>query len=1171
MPPASLTDWAMDALLGEQPHSESSKGTQPTQLFLSPTNLTRFQVLAAIKSLSTLSPSLEDPIIELESGANFLNTSAPTTFTINHDVENARIEGKQASEEMLAELEDFLKNNCWTLSFGGGDAETMIQVQPGKKSETILAVAVGAYFDNTQPLYGPMADAKALKEIARSRQALFLVLENPAGLHHFNATLKLSVALKPQPFGQGMVYWSGHGVKDGRGFRVLWSEGLESPDGDVSAVLKPIVQTWSHMSIVGVALDVCHAEGLETDLRLHHDDRTPLLDSMIVMGSALTWQSASDGAGKKKPSPFLEQVVMPIFHAAAKKAFHVDLSTILQTASLKASFWERQGQRGFASVWKAVIGRWRRCAGLVPLTWTPQIVELVKDFHGRHGLTVEVKKLVEEGIGMAPKIVLVLGSPGQGKSAWAAHLTSTWSAVGAHHFLQSSDAITQDRLRWLYNLVYRLQAHLGLDRVPDEYMTGGGQRLLERILSPDLSGEELKSLFREFMHALKVGSLKTDRDPVVVVIDGLDEATDAGPDWLFGLLADLARFGPSWLVVVATSRPDSVVMEKLQEVPARQVSRVTMDSFDEENSRDLRGWLTGRAPKDDVRAIVEASEGNFLYARLVLDDMVGGNFRDSALPAGLGPMFSLRLRSRFGGDDELCEALPVLNALVAAQGLVPKKLIVRAASSTTSVEDVMHKISIFLRQSGEDLVALYHKSFVEWAVGTGWRNSKLQRQLASVDVGHCMLAKACIEAWQQGAAHEERVYVLSHLGTHLAAIQSHEVRGELLTLLFDSGTWFRDRYLGDYHGFLVDVKRFGGVHEIIKGIFRSHKLLQLGVIGDYILTSADSVEQAKKACMRVVNSTASTRLQSAMATSGIAFMLDVEGRSQDGLVFGAMAAHSVLPLLPEKDGMRREVADLLQTLPPFLGLDVEEGDVLVEEWGDSDDELRYGVAALSIRKVGLVLYSLNRLSDAAVVLRATVALSELCERAETNEALRLQVAWSARMLVCCLEGLEKHGEALQMVESLKSQCLTLVEHNAGAGVLLLHPGMVEASVRIRQGDLQVAAEAVEEFLLFITRNALDSDNADLVVLWASCGLVQLRSAGPSEMLLKRVRLMIPVLEGACPIAAPFWRQLRFGGRHTAIQPICFAGLTRCLNLVGGADAERLVKALNEAWTLAKVV
>ncbi|MFN8521690.1 MAG: NACHT domain-containing protein [Chloroflexota bacterium] len=210
------------------------------------------------------------------------------------------------------------------------------------------------------------------------------------------------------------------------------------------------------------------------------------------------------------------------------------------------------------------------------------------------------------------RVLVVIGAPGLGKSALLAKWADTHGAV--RHFIREGDAATYDALRVFENL---------------------GRQVSERCTVPWQPPAQLEpaAYRRAFDETLTAAVTK---GPVVLVVDGLDEAVRSGSrgrgtegaqtivDWLPdpGLLPEGAR-------LIVSTRPE--LLEHAGFAAKYGQDKAEHLVLDRLSDADVRALLYQVRSKYEVldapeyvEAVVVRSEGNSLYLRMLLDDLAEG-------------------------------------------------------------------------------------------------------------------------------------------------------------------------------------------------------------------------------------------------------------------------------------------------------------------------------------------------------------------------------------------------------------------------------------------------------------------------------------------------------------------------------------------------------------------
>jgi hypothetical protein len=330
--------------------------------------------------------------------------------------------------------------------------------------------------------------------------------------------------------------------------------------------------------------------------------------------------------------------------------------------------------------------------------FTRYIEEKTRGFVGRQFVFDAVEQFVNNN----PRgYFFVRGDPGIGKSALAAQMIKTNGYL--HHFNIRSDGINK-ATDFLKNICAQLIAVYDLDyaTLPPEATQDGGflGDLLEQV------------------------SKKLDGEKCVIVVDALDEVDNTGLSAGANLLY-LPRVIPQGIFIVATTRREQLPLR----IDIGEQGSLFIEQDDAGNVADITMYVEGQTPEPGIQAyiqrhgiddelfiehMVEKSQGNFIYLRMVLPEIESGAYTDlelSSIPAGLNSYYEDHWR-RMRQQNELDwfdYKLPVIVALTVVKEPVSIDLIVDFAY----IED-KRRIRAVLR----DFDQFIFKTDVEYEGGT---------------------------------------------------------------------------------------------------------------------------------------------------------------------------------------------------------------------------------------------------------------------------------------------------------------------------------------------------------------------------------------------------------------------------------------------------------------------
>lgn len=400
------------------------------------------------------------------------------------------------------------------------------------------------------------------------------------------------------------------------------------------------------------------------------------------------------------------------------------------------------------------------------LSYESEVSSGLLRFTGREWVLSDVRKWLANP---KKRILWITAEPGVGKSALAAWLGEQLPEVAASHYFSWNHDDRRDAKTALKSIAYQLTTCIpGYERHLEPTKVDSASALLRDLLVDPL---------------LK---LARPNNSVVIVIDALDEATQSGRNDLAEAIG--LQFGrtPSWLRFIITSRPhDSAVNGPLQALDPWM-----LEADREENIDDLRAYLLRELKafvvnalrlEDAVEEIIKKSEGLFLYAHWVCDELDQGRLsleRLDEFPRGLAGIYWQFFRRSFPDIDEyLSLDVPVLQAICAAREPLEKgSLQALFEWNSSDYPKRMNRLGSLFPTIG-DRVRAFHKSIFDWLTD----EKRSFQYFVDMQEGHSRLANLGWKQYQLGVDKMHR-YSIIHLATHLAACGR---TADLLKLLLD--------------------------------------------------------------------------------------------------------------------------------------------------------------------------------------------------------------------------------------------------------------------------------------------------------------------------------------------------------------------------------------------------
>ncbi len=413
----------------------------------------------------------------------------------------------------------------------------------------------------------------------------------------------------------------------------------------------------------------------------------------------------------------------------------------------------------------------RLLSALQPLPFDVDVAVHLTRFTGRRWFFDEVDRWLADP--SASRIFLATGRPGLGKTAIAAWLCANRREVGAFHLCRHGDVQKADPRWCVRSIAYQLASQL------PEYQQRLNALGLERLIEEC----NARTLFdRLVVQPLHGGFPAPDRT-MVVLIDGLDEATLDGNNELAAFLATEFVKTPVWLRLVLLTRPDPEVMHPLQGVTPRP-----LDADASHNDADLAAYVArelapfaseGQLAPAVVDAMVARSEGLFLYVDRVREELAQGRLSlddVGAFPRGLGGMYAQFFKRQFA-DLAAYErdVRPALELVAAAHGALPTEVLAAALGWDEYAAPRLRRALGSLFVTSDGAVRPFHATVAEWLTD----ENRAGPYFVSARRGHQRLADVALAELRAGLA-AMSAYGRDHLADHLVSLRRADELAGLL-------------------------------------------------------------------------------------------------------------------------------------------------------------------------------------------------------------------------------------------------------------------------------------------------------------------------------------------------------------------------------------------------------
>jgi hypothetical protein len=377
------------------------------------------------------------------------------------------------------------------------------------------------------------------------------------------------------------------------------------------------------------------------------------------------------------------------------------------------------------------------------------------------------------------RALLIKGDPGIGKSAIVAELVhrNPDGQVLAYHCCQWDVAQTLEASRFVRSIAAMIAGKL------EDYAALLADPQLQEILSePGCCSDPASAFERGLLVPLE--KLRPPRGGTrYLLVDALDEAllVPSGQSDIVSVLASRLDRLPHWLRLVATTRKEPAVLERLAGLRAHEIEAKSI-----ENLKDLQDYVQGRLGKPELEEkvresqrsaadltalLVNKSEGNFLYARLALDDITNDIHSLTSLetlPPGLRGQYAQRFSRLFPDEGAFAQARVLLAVICAAREPIGRKLLAEATNLGDEFPRVLVRLAAYIPRQpglrGQPVFAIYHKSLSDWLTDP---DREGQVHYVPLLEGHARLAERCWKEYQNGGTENMGPYELRFARVHL--------------------------------------------------------------------------------------------------------------------------------------------------------------------------------------------------------------------------------------------------------------------------------------------------------------------------------------------------------------------------------------------------------------------
>lgn len=408
--------------------------------------------------------------------------------------------------------------------------------------------------------------------------------------------------------------------------------------------------------------------------------------------------------------------------AALSKRQFIDMSDWKEMQKQGSEVFQTWYQEKFQTIYACIHSEFVK-AYIKEITWLDEMLRpdktslkknrlQAKTYVPRPWLRHEVARFLKED---KRQVMLIDGGPGTGKSAFIASAHLEFPAAScALLFCDWNTSSLSDPFSLIRTLAYQL----ALAENDYRYLL---IQTLQSMQPQELSSSTAPELFHKLITIPLAQSIDGKRDPVVIIVDGLDEAqSDGGTDNPVAALfmAALPHL-PKWIRIILTSRPSAYLSMAFADA---KIIHLEQNGYSQQDIRNYLEYALGKS-RHQARAGYLASlcQDSFLYASLLckglLEERFEGNLdaleqngENDTLQDRLNRLYYQYFRRSFGKADLYFGIEPALAALSVSSEPIPQDLFYAMLSPVNSEQNHLMELLRPYVQISHHSVSFFHKS-----------------------------------------------------------------------------------------------------------------------------------------------------------------------------------------------------------------------------------------------------------------------------------------------------------------------------------------------------------------------------------------------------------------------------------------------------------------------------
>jgi WD40 repeat protein len=392
---------------------------------------------------------------------------------------------------------------------------------------------------------------------------------------------------------------------------------------------------------------------------------------------------------------------------------------------------------------------------LKPIDFKLDIYRHLKDFTGREWILRVIQDWINKSSG---KVLFITGNPGTGKTALMSKLIHIFPQIGAFHFCIAKFETSLIPEKFIHSIASQLATQL------PEY-----REIISSLNLQSLVYLESGVLIKQMIVDPLVQIRRTD--PLIIIIDALDEALYKGNENIAKLLYNWIDDLPPWVKMVITSRK---VPEILAMFDFFKPFEIDVDR--KENRNDIRQYVFEMLSlkhdislKDEFIAvltekIVTLSEGIFLYAKTIVQNLLNGTFafdQIDCFPPGLGGIYQANFHRLFSSEEKYQEVKPLLEIILASyKPLTMDELAHLYSCTRLEIKKLLQALAEFFPEN-DGTYSAFHKSLADWLLG---KSNQQHFYICDLTKGHDAIADILMRDFKENRLDE---YTIQYLPKHL--------------------------------------------------------------------------------------------------------------------------------------------------------------------------------------------------------------------------------------------------------------------------------------------------------------------------------------------------------------------------------------------------------------------